>query len=110
MPHGIPQGSVIGPLFFTLYIRPIGDILRAHGVFFHMYADGIQIYVMFDPTDPVAIDAALGRLSSCITEIQRWMNANKLKLNDGKTELFVSACFTASSVIPSNEQCQTDDW
>eukprot|EP00057_Strongylocentrotus_purpuratus_P020645 XP_011675119.1 PREDICTED: uncharacterized protein LOC105443539 [Strongylocentrotus purpuratus] len=53
--------------------------------------DDIQIYVMFDPTDPVAIDAALGRLSSCITEIQRWMNANKLKLNDGKTEFFVSA-------------------
>ena len=91
LPHGIPQGSVIGPLFFTLYIRPIGNILRAHGVFFHMYADDIQIYVMFDPTDPVAIDAALGRLSSCITEIQRWMNANKLKLNDGKTEFFVSA-------------------
>ena len=56
-----------------------------------MYADDIQIFVTIDPTDPVAIDAALGRLGSFITEIQRWMNANKVKLNDGKTEFFVCA-------------------
>ncbi|XP_041464611.1 uncharacterized protein LOC121415475 [Lytechinus variegatus] len=56
-----------------------------------MYADDIQIYTMFVPTDPVAVDTAIHKLSCCITEIHDWMKANKLKLNDAKTEFFVSA-------------------
>ena len=45
--YGAPQGSVIGPLSFVMYVRPLGDILRKHGVKFHMYADDIQILYSF---------------------------------------------------------------
>ena len=46
--YGVPQGSVLGPLLFTCYSNPIGDIVGSY----HVYADDRQIYASFDPRVP----------------------------------------------------------
>ena len=80
----------MGPLSFSIYTIPIGRLIQRHGVDYHLYADDIQLYSSFDPTDCTSINLALSALALCISEIQSWMSDNMLKLNNEKTEFFVA--------------------
>ena len=83
---GVPQGSVLGPILFTMYMAPVGDILREHDISHHFYADDTQIYVFFDVKDS---EYACDKLEKCVQNVKTWMLINGLKLNDDKPEVIL---------------------
>ena len=87
---GLPQGSVFGPIGYTIYTLPIADIAKFHNVSYHTYADDTQLYLAFDPKKPGGLENALRTLSACVADIKTWMCRNKLKLNEEKTEFLVA--------------------
>jgi hypothetical protein len=85
---GVPQGSVLGPMLFTLFINDVSKIIQSYELKSHCYADDQQIYFYSLPQD---INNLKKRVSECIHTVTNWMTSNKLKLNPSKTEILMSA-------------------
>jgi hypothetical protein len=84
---GVPQGSVLGPILFTLYVRPLAEIIDGFNMGRHGYADDIQLYTRLRLNSMEDMLADIKAMENCINEIRQWMKLNKLKLNESKTEL-----------------------
>ena len=82
----VPQGSVLGPMKFCLYVLPLSAILRKHSIGYHSYADDTQLYISFKSNEPLESSE---KLNSCISDIRIWMIKQKLNINDAQTEFII---------------------
>ncbi len=83
--YGVPQGSVLGPILFTIYMTPLGEIISECGMKRQMYADDTGLYHSISPIDVVNQDITLNKIKNCIAEVKDFLMSNKLKVNDDKT-------------------------
>ena len=79
---GVPQGSILGPLLFLLYIN---DIVLSSEVFkFNLFADDTSLFYS-NNNQAEAIET----INTELEKIAQWLAANKLSLNVGKSKLLI---------------------
>ena len=93
--YGVPQGSVLSPVLFTLYTQPVSHVMCKHKCGFHKFADDTQLRKSVLPCDFKLLTCSL---EYCIKKVKQWMTCNKLKLNDDKTDAITVETRFRSSV------------
>ena len=82
--RGVPQGSVLGPILFSIYTIELAWILKHLSVKFKMFADDTQLYFIINN-----VEDTITALNSLVCDIKQWMTKKKLKLNENKTECLI---------------------
>ena len=83
---GVPRGSVVGPMLFAIYIKPLSAIIDSHSIVHHSFADDFHLQMS---APPERISELLHSMQSCMSDVKSWATGNMLKLNVNKIDLML---------------------
>ena len=83
-PLGVPQGSIVSPLLYSLYSFAITSVINYCK--YHLYADDLQIYLSCKPCE---LDQTIAKINEDIIRLQDWSRLHGLKINAQKTQCII---------------------
>ena len=95
--HGIPQGSILGPLLFIIYINDIPEIARFAK--FILYADDANIIITAN-----TIEEINNQVNELVQSLVKWVKCNGLVLNLKKTQYMIFSRSTVDLPSPFNTE------
>ena len=93
--HGVPQGSILGPLMFSLYMNDLPSVVKFSSV--ESYVDDTKVYLSCSSEN---IDSCLAKVSEDLRLIASWCCTNKLLINPDKTKLILFGTKQLLSKVP----------
>lgn len=93
---GVPQGSVLGPLLFSMFINDLPRILKFCKI--HMFADDVQLYICSNNLD---VHDMANLVNSDLSRLLKWSEKNLLLINGSKTKAMLISRTARPALLPS---------